>query len=126
MSKLIDKKTIKSVIRNWLLEIEKEENIPVDIVAISFNLYEPYGLEVVGSKWFDKNDEDWACEEDFVPQKRHCPTLKISDEIIWVQVLEAIIFILKELLAEHPKMQLFQVKYIAVGFVDGNLHILKE
>lgn len=45
---------LKEVIKSWIINIDKTEELPSDIVALSFNLYEPYGLEMVGSIWFDE------------------------------------------------------------------------
>ena len=64
---------LKEVIKSWIINIDKTEELPSDIVALSFNLYEPYGLEMVGSIWFDEKDEDWACDESFEPAQRSCP-----------------------------------------------------
>ncbi len=94
-------------------------------MALSFNLYEPYDLEMVGSTWFDEKDEDWACDEDFEPTQRNCPDFEISDHLKWEEVLEIVVTILKDLIKELPDLKLFKVEHIAVGFVDGNLTIVK-
>ena len=49
---------LKEIIKRWIVNIDKTEELPSDIVALSFNLYEPYGLEMVGSSWFDEKDEE--------------------------------------------------------------------
>lgn len=61
---------VKTSIKNWILEIDKTEQIPADIIAFSFNLYEPYGIELVGTKWFDEENEDWACDEEYRPLQK--------------------------------------------------------
>lgn len=99
--------------------------MPSDIVALSFNLYEPYGLEMVGSTWFDEKDEDWACDESFEPAQRSCPNFEISDKLKWEEVLEIVVAILKDLLNELADLNIFRVEHIAVGFVDGDLIIIK-
>ena len=78
---------LKEVIKSWIINIDKTEELPSDIVALSFNLYEPYGLEMVGSTWFDEKDEDWACDESFEPAQRSCPNFEISDKLKWEEVL---------------------------------------
>ena len=103
----------------------KTEELPSDIVALSFNLYEPYGLEMVGSIWFDEKDEDWACDESFEPAQRSCPNFEISDKLKWEEVLEIVVAILKDLLNELADLNIFRVEHIAVGFVDGDLIIIK-
>lgn len=116
---------LKEIIKKWIINIDKTEELPSDIVALSFNLYEPYGLELVGSTWFDEEDEDWACDEDFEPTQRSCPDFKISDDLEWEEVLEIVTATLKALIKELPDLRLFKVEHIAVGFVDGDLIILK-
>ena len=116
---------LKEVIKRWIVNIDKTEELPSDIVALSFNLYEPYGLEMVGSSWFDEKDEDWACDEDFEPTQRSCPDFEISDNLKWEEVLEIVMVILKDLIKELTDLKLFKVEHIAIGFVDGNLTIVK-
>ena len=116
---------LKEIIKRWIVNIDKTEELPSDIVALSFNLYEPYGLEMVGSSWFDEKDEDWACDEDFEPTQRSCPDFEISDNLKWEEVLEIVVVILKDLIKELTDLKLFKVEHIAIGFVDGNLTIVK-
>ena len=44
-----------------------EKEIPDGVVALSFNIYEDgrrrWSVEVVGTSSFDKDGEDWACDE---------------------------------------------------------------
>lgn len=116
---------LKEIIKRWIVNIDKTEELPSDIVALSFNLYEPYGLEMVGSSWFDEKDEDWACDEDFEPTQRSCPDFEISANLKWEEVLEIVVVILKDLIKELTDLKLFKVEHIAIGFVDGNLTIVK-
>lgn len=121
----MDKIKNKVAIQKWIQQIDKTEIILSDIVALSFNLYQPYGIELVGSKWFDDEDEDWACDEDFVPQQRSCPGFDIENDADWETVLDFVIEILNELKEELPESNVFSVMHVATGFVDGNLVIIK-
>ena len=116
---------LKEIIKRWIVNVDKTEELPSDIVALSFNLYEPYGMEMVGSTWFDEEDEDWACDEDFEPVQRSCPDFEISDNLKWEEVLEIVVAILKDLIGELSDLKLFKIEHIAVGFTDGNLTIIK-
>ena len=116
---------LKEAIRNWLITIDKTDELSSDIVALSFNLYEPYDLELVGSAWYDEEDDDWACEEDFEPTQRNCPDFVITDNLKWEDVLEMVAGILKELVNELSDLNLLKVKHIAAGFVDGDLIVIK-
>lgn len=117
--------SLKNVVKNWLIDIDKTEVLPSDIIALSFNLYMPYGLELVGSKSYDKEDDDWACEEDFKPKQRKCPDFEVPYSLEWEEVLKIVVGILKELVIELSSTNLFSVKHIAAGFVDGDLIVIK-
>lgn len=121
----IETNDLKEIIKRWIINVDKTEELPSDIVALSFNLYEPYGMEMVGSAWFDEEDEDWACDEDFEPAQRSCPDFEISGNLKWEEVLEIVVAILKNLIEELPDLKLFKVEHIAVGFTDGDLTIIK-
>ncbi len=116
---------IKEIIKNWILEINKQEIIPKEIIALNFGLFEPYGIELIGSKYYDSEDDDWACEEDFEPLQRVCPDLNIPLNIKWEDVLDMIVKILKELVFELENIEILKVEHITTGFSDGNLVVIK-
>lgn len=76
---LINRK-VKAIVKQWLLFIAEYETLPNDIIALNFNLWEAveengqscYTLELTGSKQYDAENDDWACEEDFDPRERNC------------------------------------------------------
>ena len=53
---------------NWLNK-HLSKDIPTNILAINFNLYESseqtYDIQMTGSDEFDEEDEDWACNTVF-------------------------------------------------------------
>lgn len=116
---------VKMIIREWILRINEQEILPKNIVALNFGLYEPYGVELIGSSNYDEEDDDWACEEDFIPEERFCPKLGIEDTCDWEAVLEEIKIILKELVQELKELPLLDVEHITTGFYDGDLVIIK-
>lgn len=85
---LINRK-VKAIVKQWLLFIAEYETLPNDIIALNFNLWEAveengqscYTLELTGSKQYDAENDDWACEEDFDPRERNCDALQLSSEI---------------------------------------------
>ena len=85
-----DEKT-KEIIKKWLIQINQSEKLPENIVALNFNIYEgPYAIDLIGSATFDESDEDWACNEDFIPKLRRCPALEIPEEKSWEEVLKIV------------------------------------
>src|SRR6516165_9237096 len=55
---------------NAWLDQALSEPISESIVAFSFNLAEPWSVEVIGSERFSEDDADWACEEAFRPKTK--------------------------------------------------------
>ena len=114
---VFDKQIVTAIVKQWLLFIAEYETLPNDIIALNFNLWEAveengqscYTLELTGSKQYDAENDDWACEEDFDPR----------------EVLNGLVEVLKELKKELKVISLFQVKHITVGFAEGDLIVIK-
>ncbi|MEL4273397.1 hypothetical protein [Shewanella xiamenensis] len=100
------------------------EDIPTQIVAFNINIYEsPFSIEIVGSSEFDPEDEDWACNEDWLPKNR---LISVSSALFgnsWEEAQENILAMAKRYLQSQSKNahKLKSAKAFAVGFVDGNL-----
>jgi hypothetical protein len=63
-------------LRNWIDGITKAENPDKTIVAYYFGLFEThdgYTIYLVGSKEYDSEDDDWACNNDFSPSEKYLP-----------------------------------------------------
>lgn len=128
-----DKPKVRAIVRQWILYVDAQETLPDDIVALNFNVWEAmdedftscYTLELIGSRQYDAEDDDWACEDDFEPKERNCDTLQLSSEIPWEDVLKGMVEVLKELKDELGGISLFRVEHITVGFAEGDLVIIK-
>ena len=100
---VFDKQKVKAIVKQWLLFIAEYETLPNDIIALNFNLWEAveengqscYTLELTGSKQYDAENDDWACEEDFDPRERNCDALQLSSEIPWEEVLNGLVEVLR-------------------------------
>ena len=129
----LQEQKVKAIVKQWLLFIAEYETLPNDIIALNFNLWEAveengqscYTLELTGSKQYDAENDDWACEEDFDPRERNCDALQLSSEIPWEEVLNGLVEVLRELKKELKVISLFQVKHITVGFAEGDLIVIK-
>ena len=59
---------------NWLMA-NNEGTLPdSEIVALNFGIFQTkksYSIYLIGSKSYDPNDDDWACNEDFVPSMKY-------------------------------------------------------
>lgn len=102
--------------------------IPKDIIAFNINIYEsPFTIEIVGSNEFDEDDEDWVCNENWVPTAR---TIEVSSEIFgnsWEVAEQNIVNMACTYFNSNyvNASKLKQAKAFAVGFVDGNLNLIK-
>ena len=110
---------------NWL-DITLSQKIPSAVLAFSFNLSEPWSVEIVGTDRFDESDPDWACNEIFRPEMESFEIRGFPEGIEWGQVLD---FVRKALVnyLNRPSAGssiLRHSKGIGLGFVDGNLEIV--
>src|SRR4051794_4302142 len=75
---------------NWLDKILEQE-LPKEIVAYNFNLYEgsggTYDIQLIGSDEFDEDDEDWVCTNYFTSGENICYIRKTKDIEYWEQGL---------------------------------------
>jgi len=97
--------------------------IPPSIVAFSFNLAEPWCIEVIGSDRYSEDDPDWACEESFRPEVESLP-LPALDGTSWELVLEDAKRVVSSYL-DRPSAGstvLRRADAVTVGSVDSDLH----
>lgn len=109
----------------WL-EACFHSSIPDEVVAYTFNLAEPWFIEVVGCERYDADDPDWACDEVFRPDQG---TLKLPIAIFgddWKTVLERSIEMLNRFLDGDTNASriLKASRAVAIGFVDGDSHLI--
>jgi hypothetical protein len=114
----------------WFNSIKKLE-IPDDIVAINFNLYEgsnnTYDIQLVGTNEFDENDEDWACTNYFTTGENIFFIKRKYEIKKWQQGLAYIKKIIKKYLNENNIKDTFKkIKVIGLGFVDGDIEIISR
>ena len=111
----------------WL-DSQLNVEIPAEVIAFNINVYEsPFIVEIVGSNEFDAEDEDWACNEDWVPRVR---SIEVSNEFFgnsWEVAEQNIVKMARSFFRSSyiNASKLKQAKAFAVGFVDGNLNLIK-
>lgn len=111
----------------WLDNVLMQE-ISEDIKAFCFNLYDDgdnkWSMELVGTRNFDMDDSDWACEEitDFGTRENPFVLYRTAQ---WDKVLDELSSAIREYLEWGKYAQMLKSKEgIGVGFVDGDLEIL--
>ncbi len=116
----------------WLHE-SLAEDIPSDVEAFCFNLYEPagqrdvkFGIELIGAGRFDETDPDWPCDEVWEPQRRGISIPRAYSGEDWEQCLGKLKALLERQLAGSlPGVApLKRARGIGIGFVDGDVEIV--
>ena len=120
------KKEINSF-NGWLDNILKD-NINDDVIALNFNIYEDsdnkYRLELIGSSNYDKDNDDWACEEIF-STRDNTYTLNKEDLNEQSNIESAVINLVRNYMYIGTyKDKLENLHAICCGFVDGELEII--
>lgn len=104
------------------LDLLLKNELSSEIKAIIFNLYEDtdnkWSVELVGTFSFDRDNDDWACDEVFTTRDH---PFVIECESDWKLVETFFIGLVNEYLSSG-KLKEYQA--IGIGFVDGDLHIL--
>lgn len=114
-------------LEEWL-DILDLDNMPENIIAYNFNLYDgdgTYDIQLIGSDEFDESDPDWACSEVYSSEEDIC-YIEITDELEnWEKA--------QKIFAEYVRKYLESGKYadvlksakaIGIGFVDGDIDLI--
>ena len=110
---------------NAWLDKALSKRVPESIIAFSFNLAEPWRVELVGSDKYSDGNPDWACPPEAFRakvKKLGLPESEVGSN--WESVLEAAKSLVTAYLnrASPGSDRLRRAVAIVVGFVDGDLH----
>ncbi|QNG49809.1 hypothetical protein [Sphingobium yanoikuyae] len=120
--------------RAWL-NAALAEDLPSDVEAFAFNLFEKtsdnsrYGIELIGASEFDPSDPDWPCSEIWEPSKGRASEIPLSFcNGSWEECLSQMTDLISAFLHEPSPLsqKLNSVRGIGIGFVDGDLRLLKS
>ena len=109
----------------WL-DAALEADLPEDIAAFNFNLYEDdeylWSIELIGASRFDAEDPDWACDELFTNREE---PLSWSAETDWETVLETMTQYVEKYLEDGKYADILKDSdAVGIGFVDGDITIV--
>ncbi len=121
---MTEKEILKREVKDWILYLDNKINLDSSIVAINFDIAESYTLYIVGSSYYDHDDEDWPCDDELGINSYLQVSKFLDTELNWEEYLDLIVTIFKELVQELD-IELFSVEHIATGFVSGNLVTIK-
>ncbi len=104
------------------------------IKVINFGIFESvanskkyYSLYIIGSREYDIDNADWACNEDFVPSDKYLLIKdKLISELSWREFSDLTIKTLNKVLNNNELIEFFyKFEYIFTGFDDGELVEIK-
>ncbi len=111
---------IEQKITTWLNSINERP----EIKAINIGLFEDpdcYNAYLIGSNVYDPTDDDWACNEDFIPKNKYVK-LTSTTSMDWSLFQEHVFNSLKNYIANSEDSTVFQnSEIVTVGFDDSEL-----
>ena len=123
-------RNFESTFYKWIND-SLSKKLPEDIEGFSFNLIENSGdfsVELVGTSSFDEDDQDWACDEIFEPNRRAISIPEKYSELQWESCLDNMQTLLINYIKSNEKgaLVLQRAQGIGIGFVDGDLVVVKK
>ncbi len=120
--------SLKGKLSAWIHEALNQD-IPENVNALCFNLFEwgggDFGIEMIGTSFFDKDDPDWACDEIWEPVPR-----SLSEEFTaknWESYFEITKTLISPIVAQQlSNKKNLHIIAVAIGFVDGDLEEIFE
>ncbi len=116
----------------WLDNLLENNEMPKNTAAFNFNLYEEsvedhiYGVQLIASERFDKDDPDWPCDEVWSSEEDiFCVDTSDEEDTGWKHALALISEMCSEYL-ENGKYKdiLLDSQGVGIGFVDGDIDLI--
>jgi hypothetical protein len=117
---------------DWMTRVNQTDLPPADIIAFNFGLFENadgcYTTYLTGSRSYDPDDDDWACNEDYSPAEKYFELKELpSAENEWQDVVGVMAGLLRRYAQSTNFSESFlaSAKAITFGFDDGVLERIK-
>ncbi len=116
----------------WLDNLLENNEMPKNTAAFNFNLYEEsvedhiYGVQLIASEHFDKDDPDWPCDEVWSSEEDiFCVDTSDEEDTGWKHALALISEMCSEYLenGKHKDI-LLDSQGVGIGFVDGDIDLI--
>jgi len=127
----IEKDEIKRLVNFWINRIDDKEQIPQSVKAFNFGIIETesdYQVYLVGTKSYDTNNDDWACEEVFIPKERYLSLGVDSKKWNWEEIQSIVKTGIEQFIETRisPLTFVHSAEYLTIGFDDGELERIKQ
>lgn len=123
--------TVKDKVERWLKDIAAVESLPNDIVAVNIGMFETengYGVYMCGSKEYDEEVDDWACDADYEPGEKYLILEgKGFESMAWETMQNQMVLSLKLILecGDESVRRFFGNRVLTTGFDEGNIIRMK-
>ncbi len=120
---------MKEKLINWLDEIKNDAMPPSNIIAFNFGIFQTkkgFQIYLTGSEHYNNEDDDWAFNEHYVPNKKYFNAEEYSKHMGWSQFLDFAKLNITEAIKHNKNAQDLFANAMAVttGFDDGDLILL--
>lgn len=112
----------------WVKSVVSNKSNKESIEALNIGIFEQdngFVLYLIGSSEYDKDDFNWACNQDYVPINKYFP---IKDRYIngldWKAFYELVLKISSEILEKNSSLIMKSVNVVTTGFDDGDLEVV--
>lgn len=123
-------RTLETAILCWL-QINDNSSAK-GIVAFNIGIFETeesYALHLTGSKTYDPDDDDWACNEDFKADEKYLelPKSEFSEQD-WQDFQSLVKVMVDKYLELHAQNEksIFYHKIVTIGFDEGDLVVVSK
>ncbi len=122
---------IKKSIHSWITRIDESEDIPESIIAFNFGIIETesgYQVYLIGARDYDLEDDDWACEVDFIPEEKYLDLGADSNKWDWEEVQSIVKESVEQFIITRVSTITFvhKAEYLTTGFDDGDLERIEK
>ncbi|MDA7501772.1 hypothetical protein N8482_00695 [Chitinophagales bacterium] len=116
---------------DWMTSMNQTEKPGKEIIGFWFGLFETttgYTMYLIGSKEFDEQDDDWACNCDYQPLNRD---IDLPSHYVKGKEWEDVLHDSLEIISNYISSATFRTSFladaiaIAAGFNGGDFHRLK-
>ncbi len=118
---------------NWLDNLLENNEMPDETASFCFNLYEEsaedyvYAVQLVACEQFSEADPDWACEECWSSEEDiFCVELSDEAEKDCESAQKLIKGWVNDYLGSGKYNHILTAKPVGMGFVDGDLEIIRK
>ena len=108
--------------QSWIESITERPSLEAINIGL-FQSQDSFTAYLIGSNEYDPNNDDWACNEDFIPSNKYL-VLNV-DLTEWHSVQQLVVESVQQIINSGQQTILNCAPNVTVGFDDGDLEKVK-